>query len=221
MAGASPRPPDRRRAPPDLQGIWNFATLTPLERPRELADKEFLSDAEAKAYVQQTHSAQRSRSSRRRRRRRRRPRRERLLVRSRHGAGAIDGQDPFVASSPIRATADLPPLTDGGARRGRPGRPTRAIASGGRPGESIAAGTVPHVQCRSADSARALQQLHPDRPGARSRPHLQRDDSRSAHRPLGDRPHAPPAVCGSGRAIRAATGKATRWSSTRRTSRTR
>jgi cytochrome c553 len=39
---------------PDLQGIWNFATLTPLERPRELAGKEFLSDAEAKAFVQQT-----------------------------------------------------------------------------------------------------------------------------------------------------------------------
>ena len=26
---------------PDLQGIWTNATLTPLERPRELAGKEF------------------------------------------------------------------------------------------------------------------------------------------------------------------------------------
>ena len=32
---------------PDLQGVWNFATLTPLERPRELAEKEVLTDQEA------------------------------------------------------------------------------------------------------------------------------------------------------------------------------
>jgi hypothetical protein len=32
---------------PDLQGIWNFATLTPLERPRDLAEKEVLTDQEA------------------------------------------------------------------------------------------------------------------------------------------------------------------------------
>jgi len=32
---------------PDLQGTWNYATLTPLERPRELAGKSFLTDAEA------------------------------------------------------------------------------------------------------------------------------------------------------------------------------
>jgi hypothetical protein len=34
---------------PDLQGIWNFQTLTPLERPKEFADKPFLTDAEAAA----------------------------------------------------------------------------------------------------------------------------------------------------------------------------
>jgi hypothetical protein len=39
---------------PDLQGVWSFATLTPLERPRELAGKEFLTDEEAKAFVRQT-----------------------------------------------------------------------------------------------------------------------------------------------------------------------
>ena len=32
---------------PDLQGIWDFRTLTPLERPRALAGKEFLTDEEA------------------------------------------------------------------------------------------------------------------------------------------------------------------------------
>jgi hypothetical protein len=36
---------------PDLQGIWSFATITPLERPAELADKEFFaSDKEAADY---------------------------------------------------------------------------------------------------------------------------------------------------------------------------
>ena len=32
---------------PDLQGIWDQTTGTPLERPRELADREFLTDEEA------------------------------------------------------------------------------------------------------------------------------------------------------------------------------
>jgi hypothetical protein len=31
---------------PDFEGIWNFAMLTPLERPREFAGREFLTDAE-------------------------------------------------------------------------------------------------------------------------------------------------------------------------------
>ncbi len=41
-----PRTPDGH---PDLQGIWNYSTITPLERPSELAAKEFLSDQEAAA----------------------------------------------------------------------------------------------------------------------------------------------------------------------------
>ena len=32
---------------PDLQGIWDFSTITPLERPEELADKEFWTAEEA------------------------------------------------------------------------------------------------------------------------------------------------------------------------------
>src|SRR6187401_791275 len=39
-----PRTPDGR---PDLQGIWTNATLTPLERPRALADRAFLTEKEA------------------------------------------------------------------------------------------------------------------------------------------------------------------------------
>src|SRR6185436_11931070 len=42
------------RTVPELEGVWNFATLTPLERPAQLADREFLSDAEAAAFVRDT-----------------------------------------------------------------------------------------------------------------------------------------------------------------------
>src|SRR6185369_10485571 len=38
---------------PDLQGTWSNATLTPLQRPPELKDKETFTAAEAKVYVQQ------------------------------------------------------------------------------------------------------------------------------------------------------------------------
>jgi hypothetical protein len=35
---------------PDMQGYWTNATFTPLERPAEFAGKEFLTEAEARAY---------------------------------------------------------------------------------------------------------------------------------------------------------------------------
>jgi len=39
---------------PDLQGVWNFSTLTPLERSAEFAGREFLTDAEAKEFEART-----------------------------------------------------------------------------------------------------------------------------------------------------------------------
>jgi hypothetical protein len=41
---------------PDLQGVWNYGTMTPLERPAQWAGKEVLSQAEAEAYEKQTVS---------------------------------------------------------------------------------------------------------------------------------------------------------------------
>ncbi len=32
---------------PDLQGVWNYSTITPLERPRNLAEKQVLTEEEA------------------------------------------------------------------------------------------------------------------------------------------------------------------------------
>jgi hypothetical protein len=46
-------PPHTPWGDPDLQGIWNFATLTPLERPKELAEKEVLTDLEAEQFAKQ------------------------------------------------------------------------------------------------------------------------------------------------------------------------
>ena len=37
---------------PDLQGIWDFRSLTPMERPNELAGKQELTDEEAAIFVQ-------------------------------------------------------------------------------------------------------------------------------------------------------------------------
>ncbi len=39
---------------PDLQGVWDFATITPLERPKDLADKPQLTEQEAADYEKRT-----------------------------------------------------------------------------------------------------------------------------------------------------------------------
>ena len=38
---------------PDLQGIWDFRTITPLQRPEDLAEREFLTEEEAAAREQE------------------------------------------------------------------------------------------------------------------------------------------------------------------------
>ena len=59
-AASSAVAPDKWTAPrtldgqPDLQGVWSFANLTPLERPRRLAGKEFFTPEEAVAFERQT-----------------------------------------------------------------------------------------------------------------------------------------------------------------------
>ena len=52
VAGQGATPTDLRTAwgAPDLQGIWTYKTITPLERPAELAGKRVLTDEEAAAY---------------------------------------------------------------------------------------------------------------------------------------------------------------------------
>ena len=55
-----PRTPDGQ---PDIGGVWTNATITPLERPSDLADKQFFTKEEAAAYEQKT--AQQSNRDRR------------------------------------------------------------------------------------------------------------------------------------------------------------
>ena len=44
QAGAPPQALDGR---PDLQGVWDFRTVTPLERPEDLSDRRFLTEEES------------------------------------------------------------------------------------------------------------------------------------------------------------------------------
>jgi hypothetical protein len=50
-------PPRTEWGHPDLQGLWTNATITPFERPAELATKEVLTEEEAAQYEKQTLQA--------------------------------------------------------------------------------------------------------------------------------------------------------------------
>ena len=56
-----PRTPDGQ---PDLQGIWNNNTSTPLERPEEFADKPFLTEEERAVYTARRQTSREDRDSR-------------------------------------------------------------------------------------------------------------------------------------------------------------
>ena len=47
-------PPRTSWDAPDLQGVWDYRTMTPLQRPREFAGKAVFSDEEAAAYQART-----------------------------------------------------------------------------------------------------------------------------------------------------------------------
>src|SRR5215467_1012699 len=51
-------PPRTEWGDPDLQGLYNYATLTPLERPAAYANKPVLTEEEAAAYENQNSDRQ-------------------------------------------------------------------------------------------------------------------------------------------------------------------
>lgn len=52
QAGKPWKAPRADDGQPDLQGMWNFSTATPLERPSELAGKQVLTDEEASEFAE-------------------------------------------------------------------------------------------------------------------------------------------------------------------------
>ncbi len=50
-----PRTPDGQ---PDLQGVWDYRTITPLERPKELGTKEFFTNEEAANFEKEENRRQ-------------------------------------------------------------------------------------------------------------------------------------------------------------------
>ena len=53
VAGGQEAVPGTPDGQPDLQGVWNFSTATPMERPEDLAGKTTLTPEEAAAWEQQ------------------------------------------------------------------------------------------------------------------------------------------------------------------------
>src|SRR5262249_43083616 len=57
-------PPRTLTGEPDLQGVWDFRTVTPLQRPKELEGKEFLTDDEVAKVEEQGAQLSRDRPPR-------------------------------------------------------------------------------------------------------------------------------------------------------------
>ena len=51
---ASMEPPRTPWGAPDLQGVWDFRSLTPMERPEELADTENFTAEQAAEFAEET-----------------------------------------------------------------------------------------------------------------------------------------------------------------------
>jgi hypothetical protein len=62
MAASPPTMVRTAEGRPNLEGVWTFATATPLERPARFAGKSTMTDEEAEEYVIQTEAARRARA---------------------------------------------------------------------------------------------------------------------------------------------------------------
>src|SRR6185295_12864517 len=62
VSAQSPQP-KTAGAHPDLQGLWTNSTITPLERPAQFANKEFLTEEEARALDREAASRYDQRSN--------------------------------------------------------------------------------------------------------------------------------------------------------------
>ena len=58
LSAAPPAPPRLPWGDPDLEGVWTYATMTPLERSRDFGTKSVLTEAEAAEFERQTLARQ-------------------------------------------------------------------------------------------------------------------------------------------------------------------
>ena len=187
-AAAPPRTPWGH---PDLQGVWDFSTITPLERPDDLAGKEFWTEEEAADLERQAldrieRDAQPSVV-----------RTEPLPVTGSVGAYNLfwfgpnlgGGREPadFPDSRPAGWQAPLDAGGHGETQRSR-GRERAPRPRPGGPHHSRA--LHPRVQLRTAHRSPGLQPERPALPDSRPPGHPDRDGPRPrASSPLDGRPH--------------------------------
>ena len=160
---------------PDLQGVWSYATFTPLERPDALAGREFLTPEE----VAEQNRADSTRASSERRGE---LSRERDLALAYNQVwwdrGASTGRTSLIVDPP---DGRLPPLTAEAARRQAALQRPQARPRLRFLGRSAAAGTLHDLPASAAGPVR-LQQRVPHLSGTRPGRHSQRDDPRRARR---------------------------------------
>ena len=189
---------------PDLRGTWplNHLISTPFQRPERFGERRFLTDEEFAA-------AQKSAEDRN----------------TRFQSGAIPQADAGQATRQTSLMVDppngrFPALTPRGKElydqmRGsyKPGQTVFDT-----PGRLRQLGSVHHPRPAGVDAASQLQQRHPHHAVPGLRGHPPRDGARGAHHPDHARVRRSTARSGSISESREDAGKATRWSSRRRTS---
>ena len=146
----APRTPDGQ---PDLQGVWDYRTATPLERPADFAGKEFLTDQEIAEYERRAAARDDGR-----------PPDDPRSDPSVHPPWWLDYGRSVVGTRRSSLVVDpsdgrIPALTADGAEAGRrtarrrPGPRTCRLARG-----PDALGAVHHSRPPGRDAARRLQQ---------------------------------------------------------------
>ena len=166
-----PRLPDGQY---DLEGVWDFSTITPLERPSSLADKQTLTDEEALTFEREENQRQN----------------RDLIDPKKGGAQYLPGSvipynefwfergNKIVGSNGLRSSSIRRTAASRRSRR-RHRRRLDALAAAARDeqlgtvsadscGRPLAGRSLhPRVECRPADDSRRLQQPRPDSPGRR------------------------------------------------------
>ena len=209
-----PRTPDGQ---PDIQGFWTNSTYTPLERPNNVT-KEFYTPEELEVAIKQAADARRAS--------RPNPGTTADVHYDFTQFGLDRSQSTFAKNLRTSLITNpengkLPPVTPEGQKRAADRAAARKTQGGqydaveNMPIGSrciIMAGAGPPMMNAGYNSNYQIVQ------GAGLRDDSHRDDPRRPRHPAGWPSAAARATCASGWAPRAAAGKATRWSSRRRTS---